>query len=111
MEKKRKVIEAELLATTLKVTFDNNEIRYVSTRLTEDLINNTQKMMKKMFIPPTFPTVGNKVEINSVGDVIINQKEVYLSEELWVNGKKISIKLIYQVTLKDKGKVFKISKG
>lgn len=73
-------------ATFLKIEFDNGEIKYLRSHLSETMTRSLSgKNWQKLLIAPTVAWLGTDVQIKPCGQVILNEKDTYSPEELWYN--------------------------
>jgi prefoldin subunit 5 len=78
-----KLVKAEMLSTqVLRLEFDNDEIRYVTTKLRQTIIDKKHKLTGLLAVG-NMSWLGNEIEISAEGELTINGKEHYSSEELY----------------------------
>lgn len=86
-----KVSEVEMMATILKVKFDNNTVKYIKSRLNNEIADAyVPKKGKRVntLLSQRNPWMGTEVKIENDGlSVVLNEADRYTSEELWDNGK------------------------
>lgn len=86
-----KVIEVEMMATILKVKFDNNKVKYIKSRLNTEMADAYVPKKGKWvntLLTQQNSWLGTDVKIENKGlSVVLNEGDSYTSEELWDNGK------------------------
>lgn len=89
-----KAIQAQMLTNSwLYVEFDNGEKRYLLSHFMQDYQNSwdfKKKMGQKrlaILIPPSITWLGTEIEIDEDGNLTVNGKDKYTSEEIWKHGK------------------------
>ena len=81
-----KAVKVEMMATLLKITFDDGTVKYLKSHLNEEYAKafSMKKGKKANFLlSPQATWLGTKIEIKTDGTVVENEKDYYSPEECW----------------------------
>jgi transcriptional regulator with XRE-family HTH domain len=90
-----KAVNVENMAGFLRITFDNDEIRYLRSHLFEGMIDLFSPSRGKGKRGPlmfgkynSYNWIGSQFEIKESGEVVLNGTDFYSPEELWYDSKE-----------------------
>lgn len=86
-----KAVKVEMMATILKIEFDNGSIKYMKSHLNEEYAKSfsLEKGKKKnILLAPHTTWLGTEIEIKEDGTIVLNGKDEYSPSEVWNESKE-----------------------
>ena len=90
-----KAVKVDNMSGFLRITFDNDEIRYLRSHIFEGMLDLFSPKRGKGKRGPlmfgkynSYNWIGSQFEIKDTGEVILNGTDVYSPEELWYDSKE-----------------------